>query len=117
MFATFGNIAGVEGRYALRPAGLLDKFPVEKRKVEGLPKVLPVAAFIVGAVAPHVFKVVPSPHGKEKMKDVAEKIPAPLVHPRHFAQYCIDGSCTHWVIVLRSSCGKLKLRIFTLFFP
>ena len=45
-----------------------------------------------------------------------EKILAPLVHPRHFAQYCIDGSCTHWVIVLRVSCAKLKLRTFTLLY-
>ena len=85
-------------------------------KVEGLLKILPVTAFVVSAVTLHIFKVVPPAHGKKKLENMPEKILAPLVHPRHFAQYCIDGSCTHWVIVLRVSCAKLKLRTFTLLY-
>lgn len=74
-----------------------------------------IGARVVAAVALHVFKVVPAPHAEEQVDGVAKKILAPLVHPGHFAQYCVDESCTHWGIVLCSSCGKLKLRIFTLF--
>ena len=79
--------------------------------------VLPVAALVVAAVALHVFKVVPAPHAEEQVHDVADKILAPLVHVRHFAQYCVNEARSHRVEAVCSSCGKLKHRLFTLFIP
>lgn len=115
MCLPLAQVAGVEGRCPLRAARAQYQFPVEQRKVKGLPEGQPVAALVVDAVALHVLKVVLAPHAEEQPDGVTKKILAPLVHPGYFAQHCIDESCTHSVIVLCSSCGKLKLRIFTLF--
>jgi hypothetical protein len=87
MFATFGNVAGIEGSDTFSSSSFLDEFPFEKCKVKGLLNVLSVIAFVIGAVALHIFKIVPPSYGKKKLENMSEKIFAPFVHPRHFAQY------------------------------